>query len=79
MQRTRYMLVYLMDMLLDILEKLTSKRSKITYGDWRPSDQKVYISDIRRAREELGWKPEISPEEGVKKLVNSVQENRKLF
>ena len=30
-------------------------------------DQKVYISDIQQATETLGWKPEISPEEGVKR------------
>jgi CDP-paratose 2-epimerase len=65
--------------LLDILEDLTGKRSKIVFDDWRPSDQKVYISDIAKAKRELGWKPEISPSEGVKKLVEWVEENKELF
>jgi len=64
---------------LDILEKETSKRSKITYSDWRPSDQKVYISDILKVKKVLSWKPKINPKEGMKKLISWVKENRELF
>ncbi|MBN1156908.1 GDP-mannose 4,6-dehydratase [Candidatus Woesearchaeota archaeon] len=65
--------------LLDFLEKLTGKRSRISFSDWRPSDQKVYISDISKAQKELGWKPKITPEEGVRKISEWTLENRKLF
>ncbi|MES4787405.1 MAG: hypothetical protein C4294_18165 [Nitrospiraceae bacterium] len=65
--------------LLDMLEQLTGKRSKITFSNWRPSDQKVYISNISKAKEKLGWTPKVSAKEGVKKLVNWVSENRHLF
>ena len=65
--------------LLDILEDLTGKRSKITFDEWRPSDQKVYVSDITKAKKELGWTPEVSPREGVGKLVEWVEENKRLF
>ncbi len=65
--------------LLGILEKLTGKRSKVSYGDWRPSDQKVFVADISSAREALGWEPKISPEEGVKRLVEFVSANEGLF
>ena len=65
--------------LLDLLQKLTGKKSEISFSDWRPSDQKVYISDTSKIREALGWKPEISPEEGVKRLVNWVEKNKSLF
>ena len=65
--------------LLDILEELTGKRSKIKFSKWRPSDQKVYISDITKAREKLRWTPKMSPPEGVKRLVNWVLENKQLF
>lgn len=49
----------------EILEDLTGKSSKLTFSDWRPSDQKVYISDISKAEEVLGWEPKVSPREGV--------------
>jgi len=65
--------------LLDILEKITGKRSKISYDKWRPSDQKVYISDISKAEKELGWSPRVSPAEGVKKLADWIQANKELF
>jgi CDP-paratose 2-epimerase len=65
--------------LLNLLEKLTGKRSKISYADWRPSDQKVFIADITKANKELGWKPKVSPEEGVKNLVRWVEENKNIF
>jgi len=65
--------------LLDILEKLTGRRSKVSFSDWRPSDQKVYISDISKVQKELGWKPNVKPEEGVKKLVDWVNANKAVF
>lgn len=65
--------------LLDILEDLTGKRSKINYSGWRPSDQKVYISDITKARDLLKWEPKVNPKEGVENLVNWVQENIHYF
>ncbi len=65
--------------LLDLLEKLTGKRSKISYSDWRPSDQKVFVADISKARKALGWEPKVSPQEGVKKLVEFVSANKGMF
>ena len=65
--------------LLDLLKELTGKSSSLSFGGWRPSDQKVFISDIRKAEEQLGWKPEISPREGVGRLVRFVEQNREIF
>ncbi len=65
--------------LLDILEDLTGKRSRASFSNWRPSDQKVYISNISKAKEALGWEPEIKPKEGVKQLVEWIQENKNIF
>lgn len=65
--------------LLDILEDLTGKRSVITFDDWRPSDQKVYISDVTKAQNELGWDPVVDIKEGVSKLVEWINENKWLF
>lgn len=65
--------------LLDILEKKTGIRPELGYADWRPSDQKVYISNIDKAKKALGWAPKVRPEEGVAKLIDWVQENKALF
>ena len=61
--------------LLDILEDITGKRSALIYKGWRPSDQKVYISDTSKVEKELGWKAGISPYEGIKKIVEWIREN----
>ena len=62
-----------------ILESLAERKISVTYGDWRPGDQKVYISDIRKAEAELGWKPKVSPQEGIKRLWEWVSANAELF
>lgn len=61
--------------LLDMLEKITGKRSKIRFGDWRKSDQKVYVSNISKIRERLSWVPKISPEVGIRKLTEWISTN----
>lgn len=65
--------------LLRMLESETGSRPSVSYAGWRPSDQKVYVSDIRRAREELAWAPRIVPREGVSRLVAWVREHREIF
>ena len=62
--------------LLDLLEGLTGKRAKISYENWRPSDQKVYISDISKVKEKLRWNPKVGPKEGVKKLLSWIYANK---
>lgn len=62
-----------------ILEKLFNKKFKIKFENWRPGDQKVYISDIRFVEKELGWRPKVSVELGVEKLFNWIIKNKNLF
>ena len=54
---------------LDMLEEKTGKRTDITYDEWREGDQKVYVSDIARAREELDWEPQVSFDEGIDRFL----------
>jgi len=65
--------------LLDILKDLTGKQSQLSFSDWRPSDQKVFIADISKANQQLNWTPKTTPTEGVQKLVNWVNENKEIF
>ena len=52
---------------------------KYKFADWRPGDQKVFVSDISKAKRALGWAPKISKEQGVARLVEWVKENAGLF
>lgn len=62
-----------------MLEQLTGRKLAIKRGDWRPGDQRVFISDIRKAQNMLGWQPTISPKEGIAKLYKWVAANPHLF
>jgi CDP-paratose 2-epimerase len=65
--------------LLGQLEILKGERIPVRYGDWRPGEQKVYISNIRRTETELGWRPQTSANEGVARLYDWVGRNRERF
>src|SRR3989338_4422806 len=62
-----------------ILEELFRKKIKVKFSQWRPGDQKVYISDISKVNTILGWKPEIRVRVGVEKLYKWIKENKTLF
>jgi CDP-paratose 2-epimerase len=62
-----------------MLGKLLGKPVSVLRGDWRPGDQKVFVADIRKAEQELGWKPKVGVEEGVRKLYEWVRQNKSFF
>lgn len=68
--------------LLDLIAMLESQRGSkmsISYDDWRPGDQRVYVSNVNRARELLGWEPTIDAETGVQRLFEWAKNNRDLL
>lgn len=52
------------------LQELTGREVPVTFHDWRPGDQRVYVSDTRKAAREFGWRPRVSRDEGVRRLVD---------
>ncbi|MGH7328131.1 MAG: NAD-dependent epimerase/dehydratase family protein, partial [Polyangiaceae bacterium] len=68
--------------LRDLLRFLSAKRGKnVEHGtsDWRPGDQKVFVSDISKAARELDWTPKVNASVGLEKLDGWVADNLKLF
>ena len=62
-----------------ILEELLGREIPVSWGDWRPGDQRVYVSNIQKAERVLGWKPKVGVREGIEKLVAWVSANKELF
>lgn len=62
-----------------MLEKMLGRKIPVSWDKPRPGDQKVYISDIRKAKKELGWAPKIGVEQGARELVDWVRAHRSLF
>lgn len=54
---------------LDMLEEIVGRRSPVTYDEWRPSDQRVYTSNINPLKNSLGWTPKVTPREGLERVV----------
>lgn len=64
---------------IDIVEKKTGKPMDLNFGEWRPSDQKVYISDVSKVTKALKWHTKISVKEGVDKLIKWTRDNLHFF
>jgi CDP-paratose 2-epimerase len=62
-----------------ILERLCRHTIPVTYKEVRKGDQKVYVSDIRKIRKAINWKPEIPVEKGISSLFHWLNENIELF
>jgi len=65
--------------LIDYLEKTRNKKIKFKFEKWRLADQKIYISNNEKLKKDFGWKPQISPNEGIKKLISWVNDNKKII
>lgn len=59
---------------IDRLRQITGARAGATYAEWRPGDQKVYVSDTRRMERILGWRAETQWEDGLEKLAGWLHE-----
>jgi CDP-paratose 2-epimerase len=65
--------------LLAFIEQRSGAKIHAGNADWRPGDQKVFVSDIRRARAELGWAPKINCPRGLGLLYDWISQNREMF
>ncbi len=61
------------------LEKLLGKPLKKSFDEFRPGDQRVFITDIAKVRSVLGWQPKVGVEEGIQKLWAWAKENLELL
>ncbi|HJX39305.1 MAG TPA: SDR family NAD(P)-dependent oxidoreductase [Anaerolineae bacterium] len=62
-----------------LLKELLGHEVAVSYADWRPGDQLVYVSDTSKAGRELGWSPRVPVREGIERLFRWVVDNRQLF
>jgi CDP-paratose 2-epimerase len=62
-----------------LLDQLAGRQIKVQYGDWRPGDQPVFVSDNSKAKQVLGWEPRMSVRDGVRRLWDWVNANPGLF
>ncbi|MDZ7372505.1 MAG: GDP-mannose 4,6-dehydratase [candidate division KSB1 bacterium] len=65
--------------LIRLLEGLLGKKAKIQQLPEQPGDVPVTFADIRKAREKLGYDPQVPIEEGLRRFVQWYQEEKRFL
>jgi CDP-paratose 2-epimerase len=62
--------------LIELIAELQGEAPVIDLVDWRPGDQRYYVSDTRRFRAATGWAPQIGLRQGLSLLHQWLLESR---
>jgi CDP-paratose 2-epimerase len=54
---------------IDQIGELSGRKPQFSFADWREGDQKFYVSDIEKARRDLGWEPKVDFDRGLRELI----------
>ena len=65
--------------LIGVLKSEVNSSLSVSHSDWRPGDQPIYVSDIRKAHDVFGWEPQVDWETGVTELIRWVKDNRRML
>lgn len=63
--------------LVKVLEKVIGKKLEIQQMGQRAGDPTVTVGDISKIKKELGWRPQVNLEEGLKKTIEYYRERLK--
>jgi CDP-paratose 2-epimerase len=55
---------------IDQIGELTGRKPEYSFAGWREGDQKYYVSDISKARRDLGWQPQVAFDSGLRDLIS---------
>lgn len=62
--------------LIDLLGRLRKKPVSVEIANWRPADQRYFVSDTRRFASLTGWQPEVGVAEGIRRMFDWFQTGR---
>lgn len=62
--------------MIEMLEERIGKKALVTYQDFHPADVWENHANVSQARAVLGWKPEVSLEDGMTRLVDWYMQER---
>lgn len=61
--------------LFSILEKELDVKLIFEQLPWRSNDQRVFVADVRSAKQAFGWQPQVDKVSGIKKMISWVKDN----
>jgi CDP-paratose 2-epimerase len=64
--------------LLELIRTLHGERPEVRHEDWRPGDQRYYVTDTRKFEAATGWSPKVSVREGVERLYRWLLRGREI-
>jgi CDP-paratose 2-epimerase len=64
---------------IEYIKKKLNKPVKYKFSNWRPGDQKYFVSDNSKLYKYLNWTPKISMQDGVDKLINWIKKNKHII
>ena len=59
-----------------MIEKALGKEARIRFFEQAPGDVPYTFADVTRAREELGYEPEVNIAEGIRRFVEWYRERK---
>jgi CDP-paratose 2-epimerase len=62
--------------LIEVIRELHGETPQYEFQDWRPGDQKYYVSDTSKFRRATGWLPTVSHEIGAQRLYQWLRDSR---
>jgi CDP-paratose 2-epimerase len=65
--------------LVSFLDGYFGRPLQHSFADWRPGDQRVYVSDVRKAQRDFGWSPRVDVEAGLGRLVEWLSRHKHVF
>ncbi len=65
--------------LIVILEGRFSRKLNPSFGEWRPGDQKVYVSNISKVSTDLNWMPKVNINQGIEIMASWIEDNSEIL
>lgn len=62
--------------LLSLIGQLRESRPRIEFSNWRPGDQRYYVSNYSKFYTATGWTPRVSMQKGVRRLYQWLRQSR---
>jgi CDP-paratose 2-epimerase len=54
---------------IDQIGEIARRKPQFSFAAWREGDQKFYVSDISKAKRDLGWEPKVDFDRGLRELI----------
>jgi CDP-paratose 2-epimerase len=62
--------------LVELIARLRGEKPPLRLKEWRPGDQRYYVSDTRKFKAATGWAPKVTARDGIERLFHWLAASR---